>query len=124
MNFLPALLVVSLLVPATGLQTQDPPQKPKELTFEGCLSKGATEGSLLLKNAHAVGGTIAGTALQFRLIPDNEGIDLQSHLTHVVQVSGPMEGTIPAAGRTVPERELPLIRVRTVSMISNECLQR
>lgn len=122
MKFLPVILFVGLTAVAPGHQTQDPPQKPAELTFEGCLTAAATEGGFLLRNAHAVGGAIAGTGLQFRVIPDHKGIELRPHLTHIVQVTGPMEGAIPPTGRVVPERELPLIRVRTLSMISNECL--
>lgn len=106
--------------PVSGAQARAQ-QAPKELTFEGCLTKGA-EGQLLLTNAHSVGGVMAGAGLRFRLQSAHEGIPLQPHLNHVVQITGPLEGVMPPAGRTVPDRELPLIRVKTLSMISNECL--
>ncbi len=100
---------------------QPPAQPPRELTFEGCVTRGA-DGQLLLTNAHSVGGVIAGAGLRFRLLPDHDGILLQPHLNHVVQLTGPMDGLLPPPGRIVPDRELPLIRVKTVSKISNECL--
>lgn len=123
MNVLPILFVVSLLSPSTGNQAvQETPKPAPAPSFEGCLAKGATEGTFLLQNARSVSGTVAGTGLRFRLVADTKDIALAPHLNHVVRVTGPVEGTIPASGSSVPEPDLPQIRVKALSMISNECL--
>lgn len=123
MKLLPILLAASLLAPVVAQQTtQEKPKQPVDPAFEGCLAKGPTEGVFLLQNARPVAGTIVGTGLRFKLVADNKGIDMTPHLNHVVQVSGPVEGTVPPAGKQVPEAELPQVRVKSLSMISNECV--
>lgn len=123
-SFISALAVCLIAGASAGAQQQQqqtPPPSP-EPAFEGCLAKSTTEGVFLLTNARAVSGTIVGTGLRFRVMPDNKGVALLPHLNHVVQITGPVEGTIPAAGKQVPEPELPQIRAKGLSMISNECL--
>jgi hypothetical protein len=122
MKLLPVLLFVGLTAAVPVVQSQETQKKPTDPAFEGCIAAAQAEGAFLLRNAHAAGGTIAGTGLQFRLLPD-KGVELKPHVGHVVRVTGPMEGTVPASGKTVPEPELPLIRVKTVTMVSSECLQ-
>lgn len=122
MKLFPLLLTVSLLGPV-GFQAQQEKPKPQtEPAFEGCLAKSSTEGVFLLTNARAVSGTIVGTGMRFRVMPDNKGVELLPHVNHVVQITGPVEGTMPAAGKQVPEPELPQIRAKGLSMISNECI--
>ena len=123
MKLFPILLAASILAPFAAQQTtQAPPKQPVDPAFEGCIAKGPTEGVFLLQNARAVAGTIVGTGLRFRLVADNKGINLTPHVNHVVQVTGPVEGQIPAPGKTVPDTELPQLRVKVLSMISSECI--
>ena len=126
MKLLPILLAASILAPVGAQQTtQEKPTQPVDPAFEGCLAKGPTDGVFLLQNARAVSGTIVGTGLRLRLVADNKGIELLPHLNHVVQVSGPVEGTVPTPPtpeKPVPDTELPQVRVKAVSMISNECI--
>lgn len=121
-SFISALAVCLVAgLASTGAQ-QQPTPPPPEPAFEGCLAKSTTDGVFLLTNARAVNGTIAGTGLRFRVVPDNKGITLLPHVNHVVQITGPVEGAIPPAGKPVPETELPQIRAKGLSMISNECI--
>ncbi len=123
MKLFPILLAASILVPFAAQQTtQDTPKQPVDPAFEGCIAKGPAEGVFLLQNARAVAGTIVGTGLRFRLIADNKGVNLAPHVNHVVQVTGPVEGQIPVPGKAVPDAELPQLRVKTLSMISSECI--
>ncbi len=123
MTFLPILLAASILAPFGAHQaTQEKPKPAAESAFEGCLAKSTTEGVFLLTNARAVAGTIVGVGLRLKVVADNKGIDLFSHLNHVVQVTGPVEGTISTSGKPIPEAELPLVRVKALSMISSECI--
>ena len=122
-SFISALAVCLIAGASAGAQQQQqqtPP--PPDPAFEGCLAKSTTEGVFLLTNARAVSGTIVGTGLRFRVMPDNKGIELLPHVNHVVQITGPVEGTMPPAGKQVPEPELPQIRAKGLSMISNECI--
>lgn len=122
-SFISALAVCLIAGASAGAQQQQqqtPP--PPEPAFEGCLAKSTTEGVFLLTNARAVSGTIVGTGLRFRVMPDNKGVELLPHVNHIVQITGPVEGRVPPAGKQVPEPELPQIRARGLSMISNECL--
>ncbi len=123
MTLLPILLAASILVPFAAQQTtQDTPKQSVDSAFEGCIARGPTEGVFLLENARPVAGTIVGTGLRFRLIPDNKAINLAPHVNHVVQVTGAVEGRIPAPGKTVPDTELPQFHVKTLKMVSSECI--
>lgn len=122
MKILPLVFAVSLLTPAGFQAPQEKPKPPTEPAFEGCLAKSSTEGTFLLTNARAVSGTIVGTGLKFRVMADNKGVELLPHVNHVVQITGPVEGTIPPAGKPVPENELPQLRAKGLSMIANECI--
>lgn len=122
MKLIPLLLTVSLLSPIGFQAQQEKPKPPADPVFEGCLAKSSTEGTFLLTNARAVNGTIVGTGLRFRVMPDNKGVELMPHVNHVVQITGPVEGTMPPAGKQVAEPELPQIRAKGLSMISNECI--
>lgn len=123
MTLLPILLAASILVPFAAQQTtQDTPKQPVDPAFEGCIARGPTEGVFLLQNARPVAGTIVGTGLRFRLIPDNKAINLAPHVNHVVQVTGAVEGQLPAPGKTVPDTELPQLHVKTLKMVSSECI--
>lgn len=122
MTFLPYVLALMLNVGPGFHASQDRLQPPPDPTFEGCLAKSATDGVWLLTNARAISGTIVGAGLRFRVIPDTKGIELVPHVNHVVQVTGPVEGTIPAQGKQVQEADLPQIRAKSLAMVSNECL--
>lgn len=122
-SYLSALAVCLVVgIGSADAQQQQTPAPPSEPALEGCLAKSRTEGVFLLTNARAVSGTIVGTGLRFRVIPDHKGIELLPHLNHVVQITGPVEGAMPSAGKQVPETELPQIRAKGLSMISNECI--
>lgn len=122
MKLLPLIVALGLLGPVGSQAQQEKPTPPVEPAFEGCLAKSSTEGMFLLTNARAVNGTIVGTGLRFRVMPDNKGVELLPHVNHVVQITGPVEGTVPPAGKQVPETELPQIRAKGLSMIANECI--
>jgi hypothetical protein len=125
-------LVVALLLAGTTAwsqnqqsQSQSQPQDKtamSELTVRGCLRAGEQTG-YVLGNAVIEAGSITGTNLRFRVVPDNNGIELKPHLNHQVRLVGPWDGrTPPPSGKVVPETEYPTLRVRTLSMISNECI--
>lgn len=122
MKLLPLLLTVWLLGPVGFQAQQEKPKPPVEPAFEGCLAKSTTADIFLLTNARAVGGPIVGTGLRLRVMADHKGIELLPHVNHVVQIAGPVEGAMPPVGKQVPEPELPQIRAKSLSMISNECI--
>lgn len=116
-----------VLIAGTTLlaQAQAPAQQPppeKDITVRGCLTQGDTAEVFVLNNGVGESG-ITGSDLRFRLMPDHDGINIKGHLNQQVQVSGPPDGKPqPPPGRAVPEAEFPTLRVRTISMISNECV--
>jgi hypothetical protein len=123
MKLMSLVFAVSLLAQFSGgPAVQEPPKPAVAPSFEGCLAKGSAEGTFLLQSARDVSGTVVGTGLRFRLVADTKDIALMPHVNHVVRVTGPVEGTIPPAGSTVPEADLPQIRVKALSMISSECI--
>lgn len=104
---------------AHGPQQIQQEQSRPDVTLTGCLATGES-GAYLLSNAVAESG-IVGTNLKFLVVADNDGINLKSHLNHQVRVMGPTDGKAPTS-RPVPESELPTIRVKTISSVTNECV--
>jgi len=123
MKLLPIMFAVSLAWSSTGSQVaQEAPKPVTDPSFEGCLAKGAAENTFLLQNARSVSGNVPGVGLRFRLVAEAKDVALVPHVNHVVRVTGPVEGTVPAQGATLPETELPRIRVKALQMISSECI--
>lgn len=121
MKLLPFVLALSVLAPLTSQTAQEKQKPPADPSFEGCLARGSAEGVFLLQNGREVTGTVVGAGLRFRLVPDNKSIDLLPHLNHVVRVTGPVTGTVPVTEKA-PERDLPQLRVKALTMVSNECV--
>lgn len=106
-------------------QKQEQEQTPvaKEITVRGCLSPSVDQqGGYILKSAQGEKG-VTGTGLRFVIVPDNDGIQLKQHMNTLVQITGPWDGRAqPRPGITAPENTWPVLRVRTISMVSNECI--
>lgn len=113
-------LLVGGSIQASTRQQQEQPQPP-ELTARGCVTAGGDTGTFVLTNAVIEAGSIKGTNVRFRLIPDT-GVELKPHLNHLVRVTGVTQGKVPPPGQTVPESDLPTLRIHTLKMVSSECL--
>jgi hypothetical protein len=104
-------------------QEPQPQQDKPDLTVRGCIRPGPAADIWILTDATVESGAVAGQTGRFRLVIGNDEVQFKPHANHRVKVVGPSDGRpFPPPGKDVPATELPTLSVKSLTMVSTECV--
>jgi len=123
-----AVAVLGAQDPQTRPQT--PPAPPAavlpaaEVTLKGCLVQGSGPTVFLLQNAKVSTAPATDKGKTYILAKATEDLDFVKELNHEVTINGAPEVKIapaPPAGQMGPEKDLPKLSAKSLTMIADKC---
>ena len=131
------MAVVGSFAAVAVLGAQDPQPRPQtppappaavqpaaEVTLKGCLVQGSGPTVFLLQNAKLSTAPATEKGKTYILAKATEDLNFVKELNHEVTIAGTPElkmAPAPAAGQTVPEKDLPRLSAKSVTMIADKC---
>lgn len=118
-----ASLTLAAGVVAAQSQTQEQ-QKVPDVTLTGCLVQGISPSSFVFQGAKKDPQNSSEKPMTFLVLAGTEDLNLREHLNHEVRITGQAENKTPPtppAGQQVPEKDLPKLTAKAVTMVSNTC---
>ena len=110
--------------------TQEPQkQMPPEVTLTGCVVQGSSPTVFILDNAKKDPASTTEKGVRYVLASTVEDVDLRTHLNHEVRIVGEVDLKVSADPVTPPvppvppdpEKNLPKLRAKSVTMVSDTC---
>jgi len=126
MKYLAIALAAGLAVTTSvAAQTQQQPtQKAPDVTVTGCLVQGTTPTTFLIQDAKKDPQSTTEKGLTYVVVPGTEDLMIRQHLNHEVRITGQAEDKTPPtppAGQQIPEKDLPKLTAKALTMVSNTC---
>ena len=129
MKYLIASLVVCLAAGTGVLAQQNPPTPqtkpippPVEVALTGCVIQGSSPSVLVFHNARKDPKDPAEKGVKFLLMVTDPDMNIRGHVNHQVEVTGTTDGRpAPPADQKVEEKDLPVLTVKTLTMIAPTC---
>jgi hypothetical protein len=110
--------------------TQEPQkQMPPEVTLTGCVVQGSSPTVFILDNAKKDPASTTEKGVRYVLASAVEDVDLRTHLNHEVRIVGEVDIKVSADPVTPPvppvppdpEKNLPRLKAKSVTMVSDTC---
>jgi hypothetical protein len=105
-------------------EQQQPPKPPAEVSLTGCLTQGSMPSVFILENAKPANETITESGKRYLVVAQSKDVDLLSHVNNEVQLHGTVTGNMPPPEMPTPEKDLPQLQARMLSVVSNSCATR
>jgi hypothetical protein len=129
MKYLIASLVVCLAVGTGVLAQQNSPTQqnpptppPAEVALTGCVIQGSSPSVLIFHNARKDAKDPADKGVKYLLMIADPDMNIRGHVNHQVEITGTTDGKpAPPADQKVEEKDLPILTVKTLTMIAPTC---
>jgi hypothetical protein len=114
MRFVLSLAAAGALALSVGVSAQDATKKPAEHTMTGCLAKGTTDGTYIVKSTAEKGPKTVGIV--------SSSANLAPHVGHKIDITGSAVPNAEAESmKPAPPKADHYMKLSTIKMVSATC---